>query len=529
MQERPNFLLLMTDQQRADNYGFAGHAVVRTPNLDELARAGSWWSQCYTASPSCMANRASLMTGRMPSNHGVRFNGIPLDRDAVTFVDLLRADGYRTALVGKSHLQCLSSDRSHAPPPRQFTGRRRIEDLPEARRSRFTVEDYRAESVKAWRENPDEARKTPLPFYGFEEVAFCLGHGDVVTGHYEDWLRAKGHPLRAGPEFAEQASDSGAPQLYKPATPEELYPTSYVAEHTNKLLAELAQSSQPFFLQCSFPDPHHPFTPPGKYYDMFEPAEVSLPASFAPPDDRSVPPLRHLWAAFEAGDTPARFSHPFVTGEDQARDIIAKNYGQIAMIDDAIGAVLAQLQSLGLDKNTVVCFVADHGEYLGDHGLFLKGPFHYQSLIRTPFVWKDPDPSQNVGQRDVLASSLDLATTVLSRAGIQPFNGIQGVDLLSDDARDRRSYVLVEHTNQFVYMGFEDLVAVHSYVDTQWRLSVWQGCDWGELYDLSADPDELKNLWSSPALAEVKAELLLRLIHGVQDHAETSPFPMAVS
>src|SRR5690554_1715111 len=97
---RPNFLFIITDQQRADYLGCYGHPVLKTPNIDSLAERGVRFNRCYVNTPICMPNRASLMTGRMPSAHGVRHNGIPLDPDSNTFVHLLREAGYRTALVG---------------------------------------------------------------------------------------------------------------------------------------------------------------------------------------------------------------------------------------------------------------------------------------------------------------------------------------------------------------------------------------------------------------------------------------------
>ena len=105
MSKFPSFILFITDQQRADFLGCYGHPVLRTPHIDSIATKGTLFSRFYVASPVCMPNRASLMTGRMPSAHGVRSNGIPLSMQAVTFVELLRHAGYRTALIGKSHLQ----------------------------------------------------------------------------------------------------------------------------------------------------------------------------------------------------------------------------------------------------------------------------------------------------------------------------------------------------------------------------------------------------------------------------------------
>src|SRR4029079_10979763 len=102
---RSNFLLFITDQHRADFLGCYGHPVLRTPHIDSIAARGTAFDRFYVNSPVCQPNRATLMTGRMPSVHDVRSNGIPLSMDNVTFVDLLRDAGYKTALVGKSHLQ----------------------------------------------------------------------------------------------------------------------------------------------------------------------------------------------------------------------------------------------------------------------------------------------------------------------------------------------------------------------------------------------------------------------------------------
>ncbi len=113
---RRNFLLFITDQHRADHLGAYGNTVVHTPNLDGLARRGWVADRCYVSSPVCMPNRASLLTGRPPSLHGGRHNGIPLSLQATTFVDVLRRAGWRTALIGKGHIQNLSGLPSAWPP-----------------------------------------------------------------------------------------------------------------------------------------------------------------------------------------------------------------------------------------------------------------------------------------------------------------------------------------------------------------------------------------------------------------------------
>ena len=111
MSDRPNFLLFITDQHRVDHLGCYGNPIVQTPNINSLAARGTRFNQFYVSCPICMPNRATLMTGRMPSLHGVRQNGIPLSLGATTFTNLLRDAGYRTALIGKSHLQSLTGNK----------------------------------------------------------------------------------------------------------------------------------------------------------------------------------------------------------------------------------------------------------------------------------------------------------------------------------------------------------------------------------------------------------------------------------
>ena len=551
--------------------GYAGNRIVRTPHIDSLAEAGSWFSRFHVASSTCMSNRASFMTGRMPSLHKVRYNGVPLPLEAVTFVDLLRAGGYRTALIGKSHLQGMSTEATRVPRRPHDGGDAPPPELAEANRSPFTAEDYGWEFRQRWEQG--NRSPVPLPYYGFDEVELVVGHGDRCTGHYEDWLRAKAPELadQRGPDAALKASATGLEKMvYQPALGEDCYPTRYVAERTIEYLRRHAgghdgghatghdgghvaghdgghvtghdgghatgqatgQAGTPFFVQCSFPDPHHPFTPPGRYWDMYDPAKVELPPSFFASTRDQIPPLRLLQRDFENNEPLRRWTFPFIAGEAQARECIARNYGQITFIDDAIGEILAELDRLGLRRNTIVCLMSDHGDWMGAHGLMLKGPMQYRDLVRVPMLWCDPDPAFNRGRIDALASTLDLARTILHRVGLAPANGTQGhslAPLLRGEAERVRDRLLLEYTTQYPYLGFDDVLAVNTLLDDRWRLSVWEGCDWGELYDLAEDPEELRNLWEDPGYAAVRGDLLLRLVHEMQAHAERSPHPLSIA
>src|SRR5512138_440208 len=128
----PNFLLIVTDQQRWDHVGAYGNPVLRTPNIDTIAARGWLAERFYVASPACMPNRASLMTGRLPSLHGARHNGIPLSLGATTFVELLREAGWRTSLVGKSHLQNMCGFPAAWPPAERRLSREAEREVPGA-------------------------------------------------------------------------------------------------------------------------------------------------------------------------------------------------------------------------------------------------------------------------------------------------------------------------------------------------------------------------------------------------------------
>ncbi len=532
MTGRPNFVFIVTDQQTYAHVGYAGNDIVATPNIDSLAHQGSWFDNFYVASPSCMPNRATMMTGRMPALHGVRHNGIPLDWDSVTFVDVLRAAGYRTGLVGKSHLQNFLGERpgyeresfpeNLAPPPQK---------LQEARKARHDESQYANELQNLWRGKP--GHNVTLPYYGFDDVKLCTGHGDQVSGHYEDWLAAHFPDMadKRGPKAALSLSATGAPQTYKPALPEEAYPTRYVEEQTIAMLERWKNtaSQTPFFLQCSFPDPHHPFTPPGRYWDMYDAQDIKLPRSFYASTHDQTPPLKHIHEHCIAGNKQVRGTSPFIADEAQAREIVAKTYGQITMIDDAVGAIASCLKRLDLMDDTVIVFTSDHGDWMGAHGLFLKGPLHYQNLIRVPFVWRDPSNEFRTGCIKALGGSLDLARTILARAGLQPANGMQGQNLLTflkGGVQEDTASILIEQTAQFAYLGFDRIFSTWTLVTPKWRLSIWEGCTWGELYNLDNDPDELINLWDTPDNDNIRARLQLQLIHKAQNLTDKSPFPL---
>ena len=529
MASRPNFLFIITDQHRADYLGCYGHPVLKTPHIDGIARRGARFNRFYVANPICMPNRSTLMTGRMPSLHGVRHNGIELSQSANTFVDLLRASGYRTALVGKSHLQNMEGRPPglQRPAPRDGHAEPPLPEFAEAMKPRADGR-YGQELPAAWKDKPGY-RMDP-PFYGFGHVDLCTSHGDQVGGQYHHWLRARRPDAdRLVGETNALPHDYVAPQAWRTAVPEELYPTSYIEQKTVEWLDANAGGGDPFFLMCSFPDPHHPFTPPGKYWGMYRPEDMKLPASFRRANTVE-PHIAWLHEQLGAGTAVRGTPAPYAVTEREALESIGLTSGMIAMIDHAVGRILAKLTAMGRADDTVVVFTSDHGDFLGDHGLMLKGPIHLQGLIRVPFIWADPAARPRVS--DALAGTLDIANSILDRAGIAPYNGIQGQSLLpvvrgaADAAHDA---MLVEEDGQRLYMGFDGPIRCRTLVTKRWRTTIYHEVEWGELYDLADDPGELTNLWSDPNHAAVRGELMERMARKQMALTDRSPLPTAMA
>jgi arylsulfatase A-like enzyme len=525
---QPNFVLICTDQHRADYLGCGGHPVLRTPHIDALAgRGGIQFTRSYVSTPQCMPNRATMMTGRLPSAHGARTNGIPLSRRANVFVDLLRSAGYRTALIGKSHLQTmLATPPDRIPPDVRDRLASREPELAQAWKQESGA-DYRRERPYTWRNGG-----SPLgsrAYYGFEHLDLCTMHGDMVGGDYERWLRSQhldAHRMRG--RSAGLAHSYSCPQVWRTALPEALYPTRYIQDQTTRWLKDKGtdRDGSPFFLMVSFPDPHHPFTPPGRYWDMYRPEDMPLPPSMR----ARVPMTPFLRHVKEHSRAPgANEYHALAVSEREAQEAMALTCGMIAMIDDAVGAISDTLRSQGLDRTTVVMFTSDHGDLMGDHGMLLKGPFHYQGLVRVPFIWNDPTQRSSPGRRcDRLTGTIDIAPTILARAGVRPFHGMQGRDVMAavrDPNAPWRTALPIEEEQHDGVLGSQGPLRIRTLMTERHRLTIYGGQRWGELYDLEQDPYELDNQWDADHAQSLRADLLAELAYLQMEMVESTPLP----
>ena len=555
MAKKPNFLFIITDQHRADHLGCYGNPIVRTPNVDSLARRGLTFEEFYVSCPVCMPNRATILTGRTPTANGTRQNGIPLSRDAVTFVDLLKAGGYSTGLIGKAHFQNISKldvslegpgrpnpGTAMSPPPQGSDIDRprptpgvddrpigRTDALWNATREWRTGPGYDLEWPGQWLADPDY--RVPTPYYGFDHVEIANGHGDWVGGDYAVWRGRQDPDIanRVGPPNSLDKGSVTAPQAWRTAVPEELWSSTWIADRTIAWLERQAETEAPFFLFCSFPDPHNPFCPPGKYWNLYDPADIPLPESHGHVNRDEPRYLQTLRADATAGRKHDDFMWGFLAGAQHTREILALTYGLVTCLDDQIGRILARLEALGLDEDTVIVFTSDHGDFMGDHGLMLKQGLHYQGVIRVPFIWTDP--AVNAGDRTTMPSgSIDIAQTVLKRAGIEPAAGMQGFDIVSAAESGNppdRAGLTIEEDSPAVHIDMDFDLRTWTLIHDGWRLTRFMGEETGELFDRNTDPHEMNNLWSDPAAQAQLHDMTERMLAErmrLTDTAMLSPF-----
>ncbi|NKB77941.1 MAG: sulfatase-like hydrolase/transferase [Gammaproteobacteria bacterium] len=459
-------------------------------------------------------NFVFFMTGRMPSVHGLRYNGCVLPQNANTFVDVLAADGYRTASFGKSHLQPFL-DKPRFPSGNNVNGL-----IPEAWKE--LAGEYQQEEPGTYAGDQHYAFKTP--YYGFREVDMVTLHGDRCGGHYQQWFKQNAGNWEDlhNPEN-ELPHDYICPQAYRTPIPEALYPTNYIAERAIHYLNAQVDSDAPFFTYISFPDPHHPFNPPGKYWDMYSPDDFPVDLPFS--DHKNPTPVMQLLKEnYHNGGAQLTPQMMMYQGDREIQEARALTAGMISCVDDAVGNVLDALRANGQFDDTVICFSSDHGDYLGDFNLLLKGSLPFRGITRVPFIWSDPD-NRTGTVSNALTSTIDIAATVCQRAGLEPYNGMQGLSLMPSMQKDVgvRDSLLIEFNESSPRLCFTRPARVRSLVIQQWRYTIYGGLEWGELYHLADDPHESNNLWDDPDYRLIRGELAELLCHQLTAQMDESP------
>lgn len=487
--KRPNILFITADQQRADCIGIEGRAI-KTPHLDQLCREGTRFSSAITPCVVCQPARASILTGQLPRTHGVHDNGIDLNPDIGSkgFAGMLSNAGYHTGFFGKAHF---STYHTFAP-----TG------TPECLRSSANYADD-------WFG----------PYMGFEHVELMLvGHNWFLPEkppqgqHYERWFYQDGYGDEKNRLYRENAKDTKqAAQTWHSRLPVAWHNSTWTADRAIDWLKIQSQQDAPFCAWVSFPDPHHPFDAPEPWSYLHDPNNIDLPKhrirSFAG---------RPWWheqvltaepkGSKENVETRKAYSRIEQQSDAQLREIIANTYGQIALVDHQLGRIMASLHALGLADNTIVIYASDHGDWLGDHGLILKGPMHYEGLLRVPLIMRGPNIA--AGKiNDNPVSTLDLTATFADYANTQPLLKQHGQSLrpLLENPNISRKFALNEWELLPTRTGVS--LSLQTVRTKTAKMTVDKVSGAGELYDLIADPDEIHNQYDNLEMQPLKNEL----------------------
>ena len=485
---RPNIVLISSDQHRADCLGVAGRKI-KTPHLDALANGGTRFTSAITPCVICQPARASILTGQLPRTHGVHDNGIDL-RPGIgeqSFAAALGQAGYDTGYFGKAHF---STYHTFAP-----TG------SPECLRSSASY--------------PDDWHG---PYMGWNHVELMLvGHNWFLPEkppqgqHYERWFYGTGIGDQLNELYGQNGGDTrGAAQTWHSQLPVAYHNSTWTADRAIDWLKDDARQHAPFCTWISFPDPHHPFDAPEPWSRLHHPDDVDLPQHRT--RDLGQRPWWHreVLEAEPAGpkenaETRKAYSRIPPQTDEQLAEIIANTYGQIALVDHQVGRIMNALRETGLIENTIVIYISDHGDWLGDHGLILKGPMHYEGLLTVPMIWNGP--GIEAGKvNDTPVSTLDLGATFCELAGAQPLltqHGQSMVPVLAQDAK--REFALNEWELLPTRAGVAlSLLTVRA---QSMKLTVDRISGAGEMYDLAADPHELTNVFDDPAYASQRERL----------------------
>lgn len=442
-EERPNLLLIMTDQQRGDALGLAGHPVLQTPYLDNLGASGLYFPHAYAAHPQCIPARRTLMTGLSARSHGV-FTNFDTDLPHTTLPQLLTQAGYHTHLCGKLHL---------------FPQRK---------------------------------------LYGFMSADWADAPHERMAGDYQAWLRTQGfHETEPG--MAHGANQNG--WVARPFHLDERYHfTNWVTERALSFL-DRRDPTTPFFLKVSYHQPHQPCTPPQVYWDRYINADLPEPVIGDWVQREEYRPGLPI-PSWKTVLTPA-----------QMRQFRAGYFGTINHIDDQVGRILRRIP-----PNTVVLFLSDHGEMLGDHQ-YIRKTRGFEASARVPFLLNFPAsmglPREQV--REEVVELKDVMPTFLDLAGVPIPEEVDGESLLPRlrDNAPWREWVHGEACN----CGGE--ATGMQFLSNGKRKYIWEpGLGREYFFNLETDPQECHNLAKVAAHADEVALWRQRLIDQIRDYPE---------
>ncbi|MBC7351641.1 MAG: sulfatase [Thermogutta sp.] len=450
-----NVLLIDIEDCNAAALGCYGNPICKTPNLDRFTKTAVRFDRAYVQAVCCNPSRASFLTGLRPLTTRVTRNEQEMDahlpEGVLTLPEYLKAKGFYLAVIGKLFHRT---------------------DYAEKQLSVFDrIEMY----------TPPPGWKGPGPIIKFPPVPrpadWQPPPKDQKSREYREWRRRQSDRYGDSGRTREQEGD------YR------------MAATAAALLKEFAKSKQQFFLAVAQSRPHTPLICPKQYIDMYDPAQIPDPP--APPE--SLVNFPYPKRAF--GGNPDIFTLKQPTRQ-QAKEAIAAYYACLTFVDDNIGMILDALEETGLDKNTIVIFLGDHGFHLGDHGFWSKYSM-LEATHRAPLIVRVPGAPANGKTCDEIVEFVDLVPTLGELLKLDLPKNLEGISfapLLVNPQRPwKKAAFIVEDDGD----AFGECVRTKKYS----YMELKKGAIPAALYDLEKDPWETRNVVDDPAYEQVRKEM----------------------
>lgn len=489
MAKKPNVLFIFTDQQRADTMACYGNDDIETPNLNALARRSFVFDNAYVSQPVCTPSRATILTGLYPHTSGCTVNNVPLPPAARTIAQIV-SDDYRTGYFGKWHLG------DELRPQHGFDEWVSIEDL------------YR-------------------PYYTdtADRGAFSDYHYYLLSQGYEPDV--KGRETLAK-EYGERDARARFPdeqpvfsRPYAAQLPERHSKASYLGRAAERFIHESADEARPFMLYVNFFEPHSPFI--GPLDDLHHRDKLNTGPAFLRAPDENAAGLHRMMADYYRNAVEEGVD---LSSEDGWREIRARYFGLVTLVDRAVGRIMRALEESGQTDDTIVVYTSEHGDMMGDHAILHK-TMMYEEAMRVPFVMRVPWLSQEqrrvrgrIGLIDTVPTLLDLLGQEIPREiqGESRLSVLEGTSDLSlndvivqwngSDGRPGEPFNTTISPRDIRRFSSMPRRAIISHEGLKLHLSPGDQC---ELYDLNDDPHELVNLYNDPAHRHTIRDLASRI------------------
>jgi arylsulfatase A-like enzyme len=485
-----NILFVMCDQLRWDYLSCTGHAHLKTPNIDRLARMGVRFDKAFVQSPVCGPSRASFYTGRTVFSHGATWNFVPLPIGELTLGDYLKPKGVRVAVAGKTHFRSDADGMARL-------GLTRDTDVG------LMVSEG---GFEPWEhddgEHPDQIVSPNLPYN-----EYLRAHGYEGANPWNEYANAAD-----GPDGVLLSGWSMRNARLPARVKEEHSETAYITNRAMDFIRDAGK--QPWLMHLSYIKPHWPYLAPAPYHAIYGPEHIQSRSAHA----REKQDTHPVFDAFMKMDAAQSFA------QDETRETVVPTYmGLIKQIDDHLGRVLDMLEHSGQINDTMIVFTSDHGDYLGDHWLGEKELFH-EASVRVPLIIYDPSLQADETRGTVsqhLVEAIDLVPTFIDAHGqTVPYHRLEGRSLLpilhGRETPDWRSFVFSELDYSFyrarLSLGLQpDECRIYMVRDERWKYIHFRGFR-PQLFDLENDPEEFCDLGADPACEDVRRRMEAMLL-----------------